>query len=715
MTAAPVQPSTFRPDIEGMRALSILAVLAFHAGLPVPGGYVGVDVFFVISGYLITTLLLTEAESRSTISLLGFYARRFRRLLPAATLVLLAALAATFCFAPGSQKSVFSWDVAAAAAYAVNWRFAARSVDYLQEDTGRSPVLHFWSLSVEEQFYLLWPLLISGALAVSRRTGLPLRRAVLFALVLVLLPSLYWSVAYTQSDAQQAFFVTTTRMWELAVGAALAALPPGLRQLRPAAALAVTCGGLCLLGYCLWGLDTGVPWPGFRAVFPVASAALLILGGGSPELAGPQRWLGSKLLVGIGKLSYSLYLWHWPFLVVGQDWWGLTGWHWGLTLVLASFVPAWISYRWVEMPIRSSPVLAARPTLAVSVGAGLSLGVVAAVLFTVAVFAGVPPPGTESGAAAFTDSSASPIGLSVRASRVIARPAQLGAGALGDNPRSSAAGFARSDHVAIFPAPDAAPKDVPVGYLEGCQAGRKVTRPIWCEAGDPQGTTQAVLVGDSKSMQYYEAFDMAGRALGWKIKIAIKASCAFADADMPWAKQPYPECRQFNRAVRRVLKQDPPDVVVTSQTLATAFASPTSRERSKGAMIDGLVRIWKPLVERGTKLVVLLDNPHPPREPPVYDCVAKQPKAYAECAFDREAAIRSSAAGTQRAAAAKLPGVAIVDLTDYICPTKTCAPVIGDVLVYRQGSHLTNTYARSLAPALTRALARIPLDETPGR
>jgi hypothetical protein len=496
----------------------------------------------------------------------------------------------------------------------------------------------------------------------------------------------------------------------------------------------MTWAGLFLFAYSLWGLNTNVPWPGFRAALPVASAALLILGGEAAESPSVTRWLGSRVLTEVGKLSYSLYLWHWPFIVVGQDWLGLVGLPWGLALMLASFLPAWVSYRWVEMPIRSSSVLSARPALALSVGANLSLLSAAAGLLAVALpavehetastdaelsadTATTPPansaanPPTEKAKPATKKAkpARNPVRLTVEGDRLVATPPRLGAGALGSNPRTSTAGLARSDHATMFPTPDQAVKDLPVGYQKGCQVSRASTKPTWCEIGDPEGTTHAVAVGDSKILQYYEALDMAGRALGWKIRTATKSGCPFAAANVTSKGEAYPECRLFNRALLQALQKDPPDVLITSQTVQTALVGSDTKARTAELMISGLVRIWKPLTMRGTRVVALLDNPHPPTKHLVYDCVAERPKDYADCAFDREAAIAASAAATQRAAAARLPGAFVLDLTDYICPTKQCAPVIGDVLVYRQSSHLTNTYVRSLAPTLTQELAKIPL------
>jgi hypothetical protein len=250
---------------------------------------------------------------------------------------------------------------------------------------------------------------------------------------------------------------------------------------------------------------------------------------------------------------------------------------------------------------------------------------------------------------------------------------------------------------------------MPEGYAKGCQVGKAATEPAFCVIGDPEGETQVVAAGDSKLLQYYEALDLAGRALGWKIRTATKSGCPFTAASVGSRGAPYPECDEFNKMLLEIMEKDPPDVLVTSQLAKSALVAPDGDKRTSEAMIDGLVRVWKRLTTRGTRVVALLDNPRPPAKQLVYDCVAKHPKDYASCAFDRDVAISRSGASSQRAAAKKLPGVSVLDLNDYICPTKQCAPVIGDILVYRQSSHITNTYARSLAPVLTQELAKISL------
>ena len=206
----------FRPDIEGLRAIAIILVLLYHAGVgKVSGGFIGVDVFFVVSGFLITGLLLRELEQTGRVSLRRFYARRVRRLLPAATLVLVVTAVLAWRLGPVVDREVFGGDISAAALYVLNWRLADRSVDYLAEGSGISPVMHYWSLSVEEQFYLIWPLLLIAVGLLARRYPGHLRALLAGGLLLIVGPSFLWSLVDTADSPATAFFVTTTRLWEL--------------------------------------------------------------------------------------------------------------------------------------------------------------------------------------------------------------------------------------------------------------------------------------------------------------------------------------------------------------------------------------------------------------------------------------------------------------------------------------------------------------------
>lgn len=692
--SSPHPGSTFRADIEGLRAVAILFVLLFHFGLPLTGGYIGVDVFFVISGFLITGLLLREAEREGRISLTGFYARRARRLLPAACLVLLVSSILVPLIGPVTQRETFALDISAAAGYVANWRFAWRSVDYLAEDVGPSPVLHFWSLSVEEQFYLVWPLLIVAALSLGRRFRWRPRVVAGIALAGVTGLSLCWSIAFTQAKGAEAFFVSSTRIWELGVGALLAiwlGTSPDLRSstrqcLAWSGFVAVLVGGI--------GFDDATSWPGAWALFPCLGTASLIASNGSGPIPWPSRVLSWPPLVAVGSLSYSLYLWHWPVLVVGRSWLGLHGAHWGAFMLLLTVGLAWGSYRWVEEPVRHSKLFQLPALSLLSLGLNLTfLSVLAGFAIVVLGRTHQPTEGEPR------------LDLIVEAGEVRLHPAELGAGALREH-ANAVPETVFTDGMQYFPNALDANQDVPSAYERGCQAGFKARKPTWCSVGDVASEKRIVLAGDSKILQYFDAFDAVGRALGLKVEVATKSSCAFSETHTTNGGKPYPECLAFNRTLLREILNAPPWAVVTSQSGAKGFPTAGARAGDRSSMISGLVDYWSHLEEAGIRVIVLIDNPHPPRDlRPIVECVSRHPgRERANCSFDRTAGLDASAAGSQWAAAQKLP-VDVIDLTDYICPGDRCPPIVGQVLVYRQTSHLTNTYARSLAPQISRFLS----------
>lgn len=318
-------PSRFRADVAGLRAVAVGLVLLYHAGWSfLPGGFVGVDVFFVISGFLITGQIVNEIERTGRLSLIGFYARRAKRILPAATVVLAATAAAVWLFVPRSDWQVIGGDIAAAAVYVVNWRFADRAVDYLAADNAvTSPVQHFWSLAVEEQFYLLWPLLIVLAILAARTLRRSNVRPVLWVgLAVLAVPSFVWSILETANSPARAFFVSTTRLWELAVGAGIALIAVRAARMPRAAALVLGWLGLAAIVAAALLVTAKTAWPGYAAALPTLGAAAVIAAGAAAGSRGPVLLLGTSPFRWVGDLSYSLYLWHWPMLVVAEAYWG---------------------------------------------------------------------------------------------------------------------------------------------------------------------------------------------------------------------------------------------------------------------------------------------------------------------------------------------------------------------------------------------------------
>lgn len=356
----------FIPHIEGLRSVAVLLVLFYHAGTPfLPGGFIGVDIFFVISGFLITGILIREIEETGMISLSRFYARRIRRLLPAATLVLITTLVAAWLIIPPLRWRTVAVDGLTSALWTGNIRFALSQTDYLTANDTPSPLLHFWSLGVEEQFYLIWPLLLVAVSAITWR-WMTARTAVAITASVVVIASFITALNWTDSQQPYAFFLLPSRAWELATGALLAAATPLIPRINRY--IRILLGGLGLITILASAviLDKTVQWPGVSTLVPVAAAVAIIASVGLPA-----RSLSIPPFLAIGRWSYSLYLWHWPVLVLApialDRVFTLAE---SLLALLASAVIAVISYHWVENPLRSHRLIV-RPWRSLALGSAL--------------------------------------------------------------------------------------------------------------------------------------------------------------------------------------------------------------------------------------------------------------------------------------------------------------------------------------------------------
>ncbi len=387
-----------RSDIQGLRAVAILAVVAYHAGLPVPGGYVGVDVFFVISGYLITQLLWGELAAGGRLSFAGFYARRARRLLPSAVLVILVTVVASVAVLGPLEAKAVAKDAVACALYVGNYRFAFQATNYLNAHGAVSPLQNYWSLGVEEQFYLVWPALLLAASLIGRRhrgrhrptSTDGARWAVIGAMAVVGALSFWMCVSLTHTDEPWAFFSLPTRAWELAVGGLLALAVPLVRRVPAWALGAIGWAGLGAVAWSLVAFGPQTPFPGAAALVPVTGTGAALVAGTRNLTAGPARLLGLAPLQPIGAVSYTWYLWHWPALVLAPY---VVGHRLGLTQNLAvclfSLLLAALTTVLLEQPVRRSPWLTARTMRSLVAGGALSL---VAAFAAVAIVAAVPPP-----------------------------------------------------------------------------------------------------------------------------------------------------------------------------------------------------------------------------------------------------------------------------------------------------------------------------------
>jgi peptidoglycan/LPS O-acetylase OafA/YrhL len=702
----------YRPDIEGLRAVAIILVLLAHAGVSrLEGGFVGVDVFFVISGFLITQMLVREVRSTGRLRVRRFYARRARRLLPASAVTLVASAVLAWIFVPQSRWVDTAYDIMSSAVYLVNWRLADEAVDYFNSAGSPSIVQHFWSLAVEEQFYIFWPCLIIGAAFVARITR---RRGItgslMLALALVGLPSLAWSVYYTASSPSHAYFVTTTRVWELALGAALAILAVNGRCLPRIVAVIAGWAGIAAIIAAAVLFTSATPFPGSAALLPTLGSAAVIAAGLSAEArsrGSVSQLLATGPMETVGRLSYSLYLCHWPILVVATAALGTLDTVTGLIAVSAAFIPAYLLHHHIENPIRfsqaglqySGPMLKlAAVTTVVSLTAGMALYIAnwpPAPPF-------VPPTIAVVNSAEQTNPSGETGGAQIEQSVDKTNPnAILGAGLLREDPLNDPNGAPKDKSAHIVPDPLVANED----YTQ-CTQVIESAEVRSCAYGKQDSDVVVAVVGDSHANQWVPGLSKVAEKKGWALVEYTKAACSFSDVPVATKDQkPYPSCNEWSAAVLDQLIKEKPTMVITAQSSKGVFVNGELRYDPVGrsALAAGLRRYYEALTKAGIPVLVIQDSPAPTQDIP--DCVEANTDELTACAADRAVMVPDDHGSDQMEAVQGLSNVRVVDFNDAICPTDKCAAVIGNVLLYRDNSHLTGTYVRTLVPFLDKRIS----------
>ncbi len=707
-------PTGFRPDIEGLRAVAVLAVVLFHAGVPgVGGGFVGVDVFFVISGFLITGLLWREANSTGTVRLGHFYGARARRLLPAsATVGVITAIGAFFLLPPLQIGSVLR-DGIASALYVSNYWFIVGSVNYFGGHMPPSPFQHYWSLGVEEQFYLVWPALIIGTAWVIRRVGRRTRthatvskRPYLVVLALVGAASFALSLVDTVSLASVAFYSLPTRAWQLATGGLVALTAEQWRRLPPRAAALTGWAGLALiLLACTW-LSPSTPYPGTAALLPVLGAVLVIGAGCSAASQGCGRVLAVPPMQAIGRVSYSWYLWHWPVLVLAP---ALFGHPLGLAARLAAALLsgglAVLSMRFIENPLRFAAPIRRSALASLALGGAATAVAVAVGL---ALLACIPVPvGHGPAAAALTITAASPpAGSTIDAYDAAVQQAFAQVqGAVAASVELKAVPSNLDPPLA-----DAAAEDL---SFNGCLRNIPESGQPECATGDTASTTTVALVGDSNAAMWKPAFEQIAARRHWRLEMLAKGACPLMSLPSinPMHRQfeQYSHCEQWRGQIIDRLQAEHPRLVVLSMYRgydAGGEDRPLGFTSYDPAWLDSLTRLVHQLRGIGAQVLVLGPIPDPRKVVPI--CLSGHLDDPTACSSPRSTVVNQLGIAAE-ITATKSAGGQYADVTNLFCTVDRCPVIVGNTLVYLDWGHLTFEYSRVLAPVIgalaDRALA----------
>ncbi|MDQ1059762.1 peptidoglycan/LPS O-acetylase OafA/YrhL [Arthrobacter globiformis] len=682
---------SFRADIQALRALAVSLVVLNHLWpKELSGGYVGVDVFFVISGFLITSHLLRELLGTGRIRLASFYARRIRRLLPAAFLVLTASLIAAMVWLPFSRWEDTAHEVLASALYTENWVLAAKSVDYSASTSSATVVQHFWSLSVEEQFYLIWPLLLLALSWLAGRGSRPGVPMVFGGIAAVTALGLAASVLTTEYSPNQAYFVTPVRAWEFGAGALTAlalgrqGLPsPALKGSGPAGFTLIVCSALAF--------NDGTAFPGFLALLPVLGTVMVIVAGNNNRRPAFKPLISLIPLQYLGNISYSLYLWHWPLIVIAPFALGHALDNFDrIGIVLLAVVLAGLTKAYVEDRGQLSVYLTAsarRTFVAMAVGMALVAGLAGLQLHVKEIR---QEAAEQAAAAAALEPCHGPLALLP--------------GADCADPFGPSAAPVMSDANDYWKTPpscdhqDDELKAADTRTHQRCDfsGGRRDAKTVW-------------LVGDSHAQQWQAAVFAAAKQRGWIVRTALLGGCPVADVEFTGYEDSADQnsartCMDWAKRVTDAVAADRPAAVFTSMFARRQSVDDGSGRPVSEQFTTGLQRTWQRWTDAGSMVYVLADPPlnQAVRQP---DCTNLHIHDPASCAVDRAVAQPEDPLITA-AKSSYNRDVQLVDLTDYFCDQRKCYTVVGGVNVYFDANHLNREYSELLAPLLLDRLAK---------
>ncbi|MGD0881796.1 MAG: acyltransferase family protein [Acidimicrobiales bacterium] len=669
----------FRPDVEGLRAVAILLVVLYHANLPgLSGGYVGVDVFFVISGFVITGLLLRERASTGATSLVAFYGRRVRRILPAATLVIVATVVITYLVLGVVYGDPTAVTARWTAVFLANFHFADTATDYLNATLPPSPLQNFWSLAVEEQFYLVFPAIF--LVVASFRSTVSLRARLIGTLVPIIAASLLLSAAQTATNQNGAFFSPLTRAWELALGALVAAATQALLRLPRWVATGMTWIGLAAIGFAAVTYSSASLYPGTLVIVPVVGTALVIAGGTPVPTWAAERVLRVAPLQWCGRLSYSLYLWHWPILIIAAEEAGQNSlpFHRNILWLAVALVAATVTHVCIENPVRHSRFLARRRWL--TIGMGAVLVATSLVVATVALD---------------THSNPSPTGPGLTAAPpVTLTPLEL------------------SRLLEAAPSVHKLPDDLTPPLADARENWGGPAPPCWpsyaqvtvaaCIFGDPHGAHTLVLYGDSHAAMWFYAMGLIGLLSGWRVAILAKGSCPAVDLAFPNPSGfatpggRFVQCDQWHRFALARIKALHPDLVIVTQE---SDLGPGNARYSNDVWETATVSMIRSLPVPASRVIILGDIPQFYGGGP--ECLSLNPGDIQRCSGP-DLAYFAGHDAVERQATIQT-GARYIDTVPWFCKA-TCTDVIGRYLAYWDGNHITADYSIALSSILSQSI-----------
>ncbi|WP_166789437.1 acyltransferase family protein [Cryobacterium sp. TMS1-20-1] len=702
---APTVTSGVRADIQGLRALAVVAVIFDHIWAWPSGGFVGVDVFFVISGFLITGLLLREHERTNHISFTVFYQRRIKRIIPAATLVLLVTVGtALLLFNRGRFYQTF-WDAIWAFFSTANWHFAATGTDYFLADGPVSPLQHYWSLSVEEQFYFVWPWLMLAVLILAAKVGVNRRRLVTgLVMAIIIGASFVWAMFDTQANPTLSYFSTLTRAWELGVGALIAITAPWWSQLPARMRPVLAWVGLLGIIVSIFVINGTMPFPAPWVVLPVVATALVLAAG----IGGEQRFLfplTNRVSGYLGNISYSLYLWHFPVIIFAGTLIRPSSPVYSVVVVAAIAVLSALAYNLVELPLHKSPWLGGKmsrhrrrsewlawrrqyaPAMKRNGLAGASLLALGVVVLAILPSLSPNPAAGYVPPAPTTGPSTSPQADAVQA--------QL-----------SAALSASTWPEFNPPIVNLADQRVPQWTENGCL---NVTARNFdlCSYGASAPTRTAVVMGDSIATSWLPAVISALEPLGYSVQALTKESCPIARTDVfdPAARDTvFTACASFTDWAQQKVQQLDPDLIILSDSflsikrLASQAEGPVAESEWTAAYAAALAE----LPARASK-VSLMPPPGAQNLQSCYTPLSQPGDCIRSIQDDFNLLLRAETS------AATTAGTTFINTQPWFCIDALCPAFVGTSAVYADSGHLTATYSESIGAVLQEKLLSIKI------